>query len=115
MSRPILILKPTPLSTRALLRRGQQDVLRAELPPPGHVHPRAAATLLEGLSLWLQEPLFAVLYADALGPSSVLGLCNDFGFGVRTEHYEVELVEPGRRRGLGSFRDLRQIALRGAP
>jgi len=115
MSRPVLILRPTPLATRVLLRRGQRDLLRAELPPPAQTHPRAAATLLEGLSLWLQERLSAVLYADARGCSSALGLCDGFGFGEHTDHYEVEVLVPGRRHGLGSFRDLRQLAVRGEP
>jgi hypothetical protein len=52
--------------------------------------------------------------ADAQGVSSALGLCDDFGFGARTVHYEVDVVDPARRRrGLGSFRDLRQLDLRG--
>lgn len=115
MSRLILTMKPSVLSTRVLLHRGQQDILRAALPAPGLGDPRAAATFLEGLSLWFQQRLFAVLVADDQGHSSDLGLCDGFGFGHRTAYYEVEVVEPGRRRGLGSFRDLRQLALRGAP
>jgi hypothetical protein len=56
-----------------------------------------------------------VLYADAEATSSALNLCDDFGFGVETAHYEVELRDPSRRRrGRGSFRDLRQLELRGA-
>ncbi len=44
----------------------------------------------------------------------VLGLCDGFGIGRETLHYEVEVVDPRRRRrGLGSFRDLRQLSLRG--
>jgi hypothetical protein len=36
------------------------------------------------------------------------------GFGATTAHYEVEVVDPKRRhRPLGSFRDLRQLDLRG--
>jgi hypothetical protein len=46
--------------------------------------------------------------------SSALNLYDDFGFGAATAHYEVEIVEPGRRRrGLGSFRELRLLDLRG--
>ncbi len=70
-------------------------------------------TLLEGLSLWLQRPLSVVLCADAEETSSALGLCDGFGIGRETLHYEVEVVDPRRRRhGLGSFRDLRQLSLR---
>ncbi len=114
MSRLVVTLKPNPLATRLLATYGEEDVLKAVLPPPQQAHPRAAETLLEALSLWFQRPLFAVLYADAEESSSVLGLCDGFGFGRRTVHFEVEVYDPKRRRrGLGSFTDLHQLALRG--
>ena len=115
MSRAILILKACRGSTRVLLHRAQRDLLRAGLPAPSQGHPEAAERLLQGLSLWLQQPLSVVVYADARGNSSALGLCDGFGFGVETEHYQVEVLRPGRHQGLGSFRELRQRALRGAP
>jgi len=65
------------------------------------------------LSLWLQRPLSVVLCADAGETSSALGLCDGFGFGHETLHYEVEVIDPRLRRGLGSFSDLRQLSLRG--
>lgn len=108
-----IVIRPSRDRTRLLLSRGSIDLLRAVLPPPGAAHPRAAQTLLEGLSLWLKEPLDVVLAADAQANSSALGLCDGFGFGQRSVHYAVEVVEPGRRRGLGSFRDLRQLSFRG--
>jgi hypothetical protein len=51
-----------------------------------------------------------------------LGLCDALGFG-RTLHYEVGLAFADRRprrrrcelRGLGDFRDLRQLTLAGVP
>ena len=113
MSRPRLICKSSPEATRLLLVWGETELLRAALPPPGAQHPSAAPTLLEGLSLWLQRPLSVVLCADAEGTSSALGLCDGFGIGNETLHYEVEVVDPRRpRRGLGSFQDLRQLGLR---
>jgi hypothetical protein len=116
MLRPKVTVKPSSLATRLLVTYGPDDLLRAVLPPPGQAHPRAAATLLEGLAQWFQQPLSVVLYADAQGCSSALGLCDGFGFGNRTVHFEVEVFEPSRRRRrLGSFRDLRQLARRGAP
>jgi hypothetical protein len=108
-----MVIRPSRDRTRILLSRGDYELLRAVLPPPTTAHPKAAETLLEGLSLWLQQPLDVALAADAGGYSSALGLCDGFGFGRRTVHYAVEVVEPGRRRGLGSFRDLRQMAFRG--
>src|SRR6266545_1255177 len=114
MLRPRLFIKPSPSVTRVLATYGEDEFLRAALPPPGGLHPRAAPALLEGLSLWYQRPLYVVLCADAQGASSGLGLCDDFGFAGQTVHYEVDVVDPTRRRrGLGSFRDLRQLDLRG--
>jgi hypothetical protein len=111
MLRPRLICKPSREGTRLLLTYGESEMLRAVLPPPGAQHATAAPTLLEGLSLWLQRPLSVVLCADAEETSSALGLCDGFGVGRETPHYEVEVVDPRRpRRGLGSFRDLRQFS-----
>jgi hypothetical protein len=114
MLRPRLLCKPSSETTRLYLTYGGDELLRAVLPPPGAQHPRAAPILLEGLSLWLQRPLSVVLCADAEETSSALGLCDGFGIGRETLHYEVEVFDPRRpRRGLGSFRDLRQLGLRG--
>lgn len=113
MTRPRLVIKPSSLKTRLMLTYGDEEVMRAALPPPTAIHPRAAATLLEGLSLWLGRPLSVVLCADAQGTSSELGLCDGFNFGATTVHYEVEVVDPRRRlRGLGDFGDLRRLNLR---
>ena len=113
MPRPRLVCKPSPEATRLLLTFGESELLRAALPPPGAQHPSAAGTLLEGLSLWLQRPLSVVLCADAEETSSALGLCDGFGIGRETLHYDVEVIDPRRsRRGLGPFRDLRQLGLR---
>ncbi len=114
MIRPRLMIKSSRETTRLMLLTSSQELLRAALPSPSTTHPRAAPTLLEGLSLWLQRPLSVVLCADAEGTSSALSLCDGFGFGAQTVHYEVEVVDPSRRqRGLGSFRDLQQLHLRG--
>jgi hypothetical protein len=114
MTRPRLVIKPSSEMTRLLLTVEDREVLRAVLPRPTTIHSRAADSLLEGLSLWLSRKLFVVLCADAEGASSALGLCDGFGFGRETVYFEVEVVEPGRRRrGLGSFRDLHQFGLRG--
>ena len=111
--RPRLVCKPSSEATRLYLTYGGDEALRAVLPPPGAQHPTAASILLEGLSLWLQRPLSVVLYADAEETSSALGLCDGFGMGRETLHYEVEVFDPRRRRGLGTFCDLRQLSLRG--
>jgi hypothetical protein len=120
MLKPRLLLKPTQQTTRLYLTLGGNELLRAVLPavlpaPGTWMHPRSAPILLEGLALWLQRPLSAVLYAADGDDSSALGLSDGFGFGYETVHYEVEVVDRSRRgRRLGSFADLRQLQLRGA-
>lgn len=114
MSRPRLVCKPSPTATRLLLTHNEREILRAVLPAPSQADWRAAPTLCEGLALWLQQPLSVALYADAQGTSSALTLCDGFGFGDHRVHYEVEVLEAGRRqrpRPLGSFGDLRQLEL----
>jgi hypothetical protein len=101
---------------RILATTPTRDVLKAILPPAQSAHPRAAATLLEGLALWHQRPLCVVLSADALDDGCALGLCDALGFG-RTLHYEVGIAVSERRRGRrrpdlrgsGDFRDLRAL------
>jgi len=106
-----LVIKPSSTTTRILLT-ANEDLLRATLPPPRHPH--AASALLVGLSRWLQQPLSVVLCAGEAASSSALNLYDDFGFGAATAHYQVAVVDPGRPPpGLGSFRDLRQLAVRG--
>lgn len=109
-------MAPEPDRVRILATTPTRDVLKAVLPPAHGAHPRAAATLLEGLALWHQHPLCVVLSAAALDDGCALGLCDALGFG-RTLHYEVGVAisEPRRRRrrpdlrGPGDFRDLRAL------
>jgi hypothetical protein len=83
------------------------------------MHPRAAATLLEGLALWHQEALSVVLCADSPDGGCAMGLCDALGFGVRSLYYEVAITSGARRPrraslgGLGDFRDLQRLALLG--
>ncbi|MCC7542757.1 MAG: hypothetical protein IT379_41460 [Deltaproteobacteria bacterium] len=110
-------IAPERTQVRLLATTSERDTLKAILPPVRTAHPRAAATLLEGLALWYQQRLCVVLCADELGNSSELGLYDDLGFGHRTLHYEVGVAFAPRRcrrrelRGLGDFRDLRQLSL----
>jgi hypothetical protein len=109
-------MAPEPGRVRILATTPTRDVLKAVLPPAPSAHPRAAATLLEGLALWHQHPLCVVLSADALDAGCALGLCDALGLG-RTLHYEVGVALTDRRRcrhrdlrGLGDFRDLRALS-----
>jgi hypothetical protein len=109
-------IAPERTRTRLLMMQGSNEILRAILGPPSQAHPRAAATLLEGLSLWYQRPLSVVLCVDDSSDSCALELCDGLGFGRRTLHYEVGIavLERPRRRaarlgGLGDFRELRNF------
>ena len=123
MSEPITVtISAEAQRVRLLAMTPTQDLLMAILGPVSGTHPRAAATLLEGLALWHQRPLSVVLSADDMDDGRALGLCDALGYG-RSLHYEVGIAFPeraarGRRRrrdlsGLGNFRDLRELAIWG--
>jgi len=119
MDRIIVTLAPETARVRILATSATGEILRAVLGPAAATHPRAAATLLEGLALWHQQPLSVVLCADGPDDGCAMGLYDALGLGARTLHYEVGVAARGRRRrrttlgGLGDFRDLRQLALFG--
>jgi hypothetical protein len=112
-------MQPLPRETRLLVMAGRHEVMRAVLGPATASHPRAAATLLEGLALWHQQPVSVVLCADDEACSSATQMFDALGFGTKTVHYDVEVAFPGHRRrgrriqGFGNFSDLRQLCLEG--
>lgn len=115
MDRITVTLAPETARVRILAVSPAGEILRAVLGPAGATHPRAAATLLEGLALWHQQPLSVVLCADGSDDGSAMGLYDALGYGVRTLHYEVGVAVRGPRPrrtlgGLGNFRDLLQFA-----
>ena len=106
--------------TKLLLTDGSDQLMKAILPPGHHAqHPRAMQTFLEGLSLLLGHSFRVVVSAADLEGTSLLGLTDDFGCSHPSVFYNVEVVEPTRRRsakqiaGVGEFRDLRQLRLIG--
>lgn len=118
MNRLTVTLDPSAEQTRVLVMEGLDERMRAVLGPASRAHPRAAATLLEGLALWHQQALSVVLCADVWDGTSPLHLEEALGFGARNVHFEVEVAlrhERRRRRplrtSLGSFGDLRQLCL----
>jgi len=119
MERITVTMQPLAQETRLLAMSGRDEVMRAILGPTTASHPRAAATLLEGLSLWHQQPLSVVLCADVEVCSSATRMLDQLGFGARTLHYDVEVAFLGRPRrgrrihGFGNFGDLRQLCLEG--
>jgi hypothetical protein len=113
-------MDPNPRGTRILVMDGRNELMRAVLGSAEGTHPRAAATLLEGLALWHQRPLTVALYVDEWERSSALHLYDGLGEGARNVHFEVAVVARERRergrhlQGLGRFGDLRQLSLEGA-
>jgi hypothetical protein len=120
MGTTIVRLSAEPTRTRLLMTQGPRDIGKVILPRAPSAHPRAAATLLEGLSLFLGERLSVVLCVDEGSSSSCeLGLLDGLGFGERSVFYEVGIAARESRadrraaralRIAGSdFRDLRQL------
>ena len=115
--RLMVTLDPSPSGTRILVMEGRDERLRALLGPAQGTHPRAAATLLEGLALWHQAPLCVALCVDDSGSSSALHLYDALGEGAQSLHYSVAVVARDRRAsgrrlaGLGRFGDLRQLTV----
>lgn len=115
-----VMVAPAPCSTRMLAASQGRDLLKAVLPPLEGAHPRAVATVLEGLAIWTQQRLSVVLVVDEEEPSSCgsLVLCDALGFGERSLHYDVAIAarrSPRRRRhridGVADFRDLDPLRL----
>jgi hypothetical protein len=122
MEGPLVTLATGASRTRLLVTVGPDEVLRARLPHLDQVrNERAVRTVLEGLSLWLDQRLCVVLSADGWEDYYRLELADELGVGARSVHYAVEVVERRRQyrgtrlRGLGDFRALHQLALLAAP
>jgi hypothetical protein len=112
-------LSAEPTQTRVLITQGTRDIGKAILPPSGSAHPRATATLLEGLSLYMNERLCVVLSVDEWSASSdSLGILDAFGHGERSvfyEHARRRKASRVMRLPGGDFRDLRQLSWEWAP
>jgi hypothetical protein len=110
-----LLMAPEPKAARLLLLDGENQVLKALLPPPAS--PSAAPRLCESLALWLGLRLRVVLSADEWADISGFGMDDGFGVGHHAEQYDSVVELRGRRpygqrlRGFGSFAGL--LRLRG--
>jgi hypothetical protein len=121
MGTTMVKLSAEPTQTRLLMTQGSRDIGKLILPRAPSAHPRAAATLLEGLSLFLGERLSVVLCVDERSTSCELALLDGLGYGERCIFYEVGVavrLSPAERRAgralhlSGSdFRDLRRLSL----
>ncbi len=116
MSSPIVAtIIPSRKQTEVLVTDGPHEVLKARIPASVEPHPSALRTVLEGLSLWYQQPLRVVLSADGTSIWESLGLTDALGCGCMTLYYTVEVVPPRVQRkarriqGLGSFRQARRV------
>lgn len=120
MDKTLVRLCAEPTRTRMLITHGALDIGKAMLPPVS-AHPRATATLLEGLSLFVGERLCVVLCVDDRSSSSAsLGLLDALGTSERSVFYDVGIatrLPPRERRRAAEavrlqgvdFRDLRQL------
>lgn len=101
---------------RLLVSDLDADCLKAVL-PGSPAHPRAALTLLEGLALWSGHPLVAVLgAAPGWTPSYADDLFGHPLAPVDSALVRFDVATPrGKRarrlRGLGDFREVRQLRL----
>ena len=88
-----------------------REILKARLAAANLAHRLAARTLLEALALFCNARLRVVLCAESEEISCAQGLSDGFGFGIETLYYEVEIApsRAERRRGVGSFRDVRRL------
>lgn len=117
MQQPVVTISPELTQTRILMVDNGEDVLKAILPSARSIHPKAATTLLEGLALWYQRRLSVVLNVQEQESScDTLMLCDALGYGIRQLHFDTGVVHRDSRRrtlkGLGDFRDLRNLYLR---
>jgi len=88
-----------------------REILKARLAAASQAHHLAARTLLEAVALFCNARVRVVLSAESEETSCAQGLSDGFGFGIDTLHYEVEIAasRAERRRGQGSFRDVRRL------
>lgn len=105
MERMKVTMQPLPREMRLLVMAGRDEVMPVILGPTTASHPRAAAMLLEGLSLCHPPAFSIVLCADARGSSCATRRFDDVGFGVTSVHDEVAFPAHPRRGRLQGFID----------
>ncbi len=92
------------------------DVLKARL-PLSPSHPRALLTLLEGIALWSGARLRVAIVAEPSSPGWLgSGMFGDELWPAESQLVQYEVVgrgRPKRLRGLGDFRSMRQVQVRG--
>ncbi len=115
MEQYTVALKLSGSKVKVLLIKGQDELLRAVLPPPAKFWTgKPAKALLEALAIWLDADLRVVLDAEDPDFGFSTELTDELGTGCRTVFYEVVPVARRRRRrlpGIGNFRDAHQLCL----
>lgn len=112
-----LTLLPRRSGTGLLLMQGQDELLRAWMPPLERApHEQSVTRLLEGLSLWLDTRLCVALSAGGEAHTFRLSLLDELGAGAQSIFYAVHPVRRGghrgrRLRGVGDFTEARQLWL----
>lgn len=106
-----------PNRVRLSLMKGDDELLRACLPPPCQFWTgKPVKALLESLAIWLDAQVHVVLDAKNPADGFSLELTDEIGIGHHTLFYDVVCVErrrrrPARLRGVGDFRDIHQLCL----
>jgi hypothetical protein len=110
-------ISPGATDTRILVNDESATLLKARLSCTP-AHPRALQWLLESLALWQGAPVRAVLSAARSGGGCATHLYRDwlpdFGGPLYAIEWQRSERRPRRRddvRGLGDFRDLKQLQL----
>jgi hypothetical protein len=117
MEQYTLAFRLDPDRVRLTLMSGDEELLRASLPPPAQFWTgKPVKALLESLAIWMDAQLRVVLDANDPADGWPLELTDEMGTGNHTLYYDVITVERRRRRSgrvrrLGSFRDMRQLCL----
>ena len=98
---PYVSIVPSKARTKVVMRLGPDVILKGSLPAlAGLRRTRAVTTLLEALSLWMDERVFVALDAAEQEAAFCCGLTDEFGIGVHSVFYAVQVVRPGfSRRG----------------
>lgn len=111
-------LQLSPTAVKLLVESEDGDLLKARLPSRPQ-HPRALLTTLEGLALWSGSPLLTVLgVGGRWDPSCGEVLFGGDGWPEDSALVRIEVAAERRRsrrriRGVGDFRELRQLRLWG--
>lgn len=116
----LMVVSPDPTGTRVVVTDREEVRLKARLScPPSH--PRALQWLVEAVALWEGTPVRAVLCAGGPRRTPAASFRADWLPDFGGPLYSLEVVDGSpaprvrdRLRGLGDFRDLKQLRIEDA-